>query len=121
MAEQNQIPATKVVAEKKQNLKDSVPKGEKLLAAIGYLSFLCVLPIVLKPQSAFCQFHGKQALVLAILFFLTDMFLGSLSGVFAGMLNLLYLVIAIVCVVSVFGGKQFKIPVISDMAEKLQW
>ena len=38
----------------------------KVLAAIGYLGILCFVPLLLKRDSQFCQFHGKQALVLFI-------------------------------------------------------
>ncbi len=47
---------------------DAMESGEKFLAAIGYFSFLCILPLVLKPQSALCKFHGKQALVMLVFF-----------------------------------------------------
>lgn len=39
----------------------------KFFAAIGYLSVLCFVPLFLKKENKFAQFHGKQALVLFIL------------------------------------------------------
>ncbi len=38
----------------------------RFLAAIGYISFLFFIPLFLKKQSPFAQFHGKQALYLFI-------------------------------------------------------
>jgi uncharacterized membrane protein len=39
----------------------------KFFAAIGYLSVLCFVPLFLKRDNKFAQFHGRQALVLFIL------------------------------------------------------
>lgn len=39
----------------------------KFFAAIGYLGVLCFVPLFLKKDNKFAQFHGKQALVLFIL------------------------------------------------------
>ncbi|MBN1687844.1 MAG: hypothetical protein JW893_01955 [Candidatus Omnitrophica bacterium] len=39
----------------------------KFFAAIGYFNVLCFVPLLLKKQNKFAQFHGKQALVLFIL------------------------------------------------------
>ena len=39
----------------------------KFFAAIGYISVLCFVPLLLKKGDKFSQFHGKQALVLFIL------------------------------------------------------
>lgn len=43
-----------------------VSKGERQLAVLGYFGVFCILTLLLKPESKFCQLHGKQALVLAI-------------------------------------------------------
>lgn len=39
----------------------------KLFAAVGYLGFLCFVPLYYKKGNKFARFHGKQALVLFIL------------------------------------------------------
>lgn len=38
----------------------------KAISAIGYLGILCFVPLLLKKDSAFAQYHGKQGLVLFI-------------------------------------------------------
>ncbi len=43
-----------------------IVKG-KFFAAIGYISFLCFVPLLLKRDNKFAQFHGRQALILFIL------------------------------------------------------
>ncbi|MBZ0166114.1 MAG: hypothetical protein K8I00_04845 [Candidatus Omnitrophica bacterium] len=36
----------------------------KFLAALSYLSFFCIIPLILKKNNPFVQHHGKQGLVL---------------------------------------------------------
>jgi len=38
----------------------------KAMAVIAYLGILCFVPLLLKKDSAFAQYHGKQGLVLFI-------------------------------------------------------
>ncbi|MBI4372838.1 MAG: hypothetical protein HY585_03840 [Candidatus Omnitrophica bacterium] len=39
----------------------------KFFAAIGYFAILCFVPLFLKRDNKFAQFHGRQALILFIL------------------------------------------------------
>ena len=43
-----------------------IAKG-KFFAAIGYISFLCFVPLLLRRDNKFAQFHGRQALILFVL------------------------------------------------------
>ena len=51
---------------KASKIVDPVIQEGKFFAAIGYLSVLCFVPILLKKNNQFAQFHGRQALVLFI-------------------------------------------------------
>ena len=53
--------------EKEAAPKDPEVRDAQFFAAIGYLSFLCFVPLALKKNNKFALFHGKQALVLFIL------------------------------------------------------
>ena len=56
-----------LAAQKAQDKIDSeVTKGEAFLVAIGYISLLCILPLVLLRDSKFGHFKCKHALVLAL-------------------------------------------------------
>lgn len=46
---------------------DPVISKGKFFAAIGYISILCFIPLFLKRDNQFAQFHGRQALILFIL------------------------------------------------------
>src|SRR3990167_5276307 len=55
--EKMQTPGMEMGGEKTEKSKDA-----RILAAIGYLWILCLLPLLGKRQSEFAQFHGKQGL-----------------------------------------------------------
>lgn len=117
LAEENNLPS--------ENDADVVSKGEKFLSAIGYLSFLCILPLVLKPKSDFCQIHGKQGLILIILWLLVTpiRFLGGVvfnTNFFTGLFGFIYLVLICYGIFTVFQGKK-EIPILSKVARKLNW
>ena len=95
--------------------------GDKTLSAIGYISFLCILPLVIRPQSPFCQFHGKQALLVLVLF----MILSPLQW-FSWHLNFLYAVLLLGVVgwgaYSAYKGRYLRMPILADLADKyLRW
>ena len=46
---------------------DPVVSQGKFFAAVGYISILCFIPLFLKRDNKFAQFHGRQALILFIL------------------------------------------------------
>lgn len=101
-----------------------VPQGEKILAAIGYFSFLCVLPLLLKPESEFCQFHGKQGLAITIVFMVFSVFMWMFSLFWGGvysLLGLLQFLVAIYGIYFAFQGKMQSIPGFSQLAAKFDW
>lgn len=51
---------------------------EKNIAALSYLLVLFLIPLLLKKESSFCQFHAKQGLVLFV-FCLVISLIGALS------------------------------------------
>ncbi len=99
-----------------------VSKSEKFLAAIGYFWFLCVLPLALKPDSEFCKWHGKQALLLSILFFFFTAF-GFIINVFIWwgltLIAIFQLVISIIGFIKANRGKLWNMPLFGEIARKL--
>jgi len=99
---------------------EEIRKG-KLAAVVGYICFLCIIPVFFKRHNRFAQFHGKQAFVLCCLegvAFLIQFIpvmgeaIFSLGMVMCGMLSLLGMAKA--------GINQFwEMPVIYDLAEQL--
>jgi len=113
MTEEN--PATKKVE------KNEISKNEKMLAAVGYFSFFCVLPIILKRDSKFCQFHGKQALVLTIIALLFSWTSWGGGGILEILIKIIYVAAGATGAANAFSGKIFSFPFISEMAKKIQF
>ena len=55
-------------------------EGNKLFAALSYLSFLFVLPYIVTPQDEFAKYHAKQGLKLFVFNLVSDL-IGALTGV----------------------------------------
>jgi uncharacterized membrane protein len=93
----------------------------KFFAVISYISFLCVLSLVLKKENKFAVYHAKHGLALFVLevasFILSII---PLLGVFLKTFGL-----AIFGLVSLWGilqalmGNCQRIPFVSDIAEKI--
>src|SRR3989338_6632955 len=60
------VTSTKQNPEVIKTLDPDIEEG-KIFAAVGYFSILCFVPLFLKRDNKFAQFHGRQALVLFIL------------------------------------------------------
>ena len=99
------------------DLKNEVKKGEAFLVAIGYISFLCILPLVLLRENKFAQFHGKQALVLAIFIYFFD-FVQIFPPLIASIYTILKTFVVVFSIFMSFKGKYFKIPFIYSLSEK---
>ncbi|MEA3328611.1 MAG: hypothetical protein U9Q08_02610 [Candidatus Omnitrophota bacterium] len=94
----------------------------KIFALLSYLGILCLVPLLFKKENKFALFHGKQGLVI---------FLGEIA---AGIVNIIPILGQIFCVLGMFFfgilsllgivkslmGEYWKIPVISDIAEKIK-
>lgn len=125
-AQQNDVPealqknndvkvADAAVAE--MQVQNMIKKGDAFLVAIGYISFLCILPLVLLRENKFAQFHGKQALVLAIFLFFFDI-IQIFPYYFATLYFVFKIAIILYCMVMSFQGKYFKIPLIFSLSER---
>jgi uncharacterized membrane protein len=110
---------SKDAAEEKagDDLKSEVSRGECFLSALGYVSFLCVLPLVLMKDSEYAQHHGKQALVLAILIYFLDAF-HILPPKFQAIYVLFKYGVILVSIMLAFSGKMFRLPGIFGVSEK---
>jgi uncharacterized membrane protein len=100
-------------------IKQQVTRGECFLSGIGYIGFLCVLPLVLLPESKFGQFHGKQALVLAIVVYFLDVLTILPTSVEAIYTILKYGIILFAAYMAL-NAKMVKIPFIFDLSNRFQ-
>jgi uncharacterized membrane protein len=105
----------------------------KVVAAIGYLGILCIIPLVTPPGNKFAKFHGRQGLVLLIAEIVLGVamtilgFILGLAGPLGWILiqlisvvvGLGILVVIIMGIVKAANGEYWKMPVLGDFAAKL--
>jgi len=93
----------------------------KFFALISYISFLCIFSLVLKNDNKFALFHGKQGLVLFV--FEVATFLISIIpilGAFLGRMGIVVFgLVSLWQILQVLMGNYSRIPVISDIADKV--
>jgi len=93
--------------------EDKDIKDNKLWALLGYLGILCLIPLLGKKDSKFAQFHSKQGLVLLIgEFFVWIPFAGWILGI-------IIFILWIMGIVSVINGKMKPLPIVGELAAKL--
>ena len=102
--------------EEKKTKTEDIEKN-KVVAGIGYVWILCLVPLFLKRDSAFCQFHAKQGLVLFIIEIVCWLLFSI--PVFGQLLLLVILLLALMGIVNALKGNFWKMPIIGDLAEKI--
>jgi uncharacterized membrane protein len=111
--------------EEKKN--SSAPSEEELVqegkaaAILGYIPFMCFVPLVKMKNNPFAVKHGKQGLILFFLEIIAAVFLlPKVSQLFWGMVIILCLVSALAGVLNAVQGKEWKIPFIGELGDKLK-
>lgn len=94
---------------------------DNLMAAISYIWVISIIMLLTKKDSEFVQFHAKQGLVLFIIS--TAIWIISIPFFFLWMVNwIIYLVLfvaAVVGFIKAYNGERYRIPVVADIAEKI--
>ncbi len=100
-----------------------------LMVVLSYLWILCLIPLLTKKDDPEVQWHAKNGTALLgvevivwIAFFVLRMALRFMACGFAAIecaVWILFLVARIMCIVKGVGGQRFRIPVVTDFAEKM--
>ena len=93
----------------------------KLFAIIAYMGILCIVTLVLKKENKFALFHGKQGLVILILWVGGAVL--SLVPFLGGLIWMAWVLLGLVSLAGILQalmGNFWKIPVIGEMAEKIK-
>ena len=94
---------------------------ERFFAALGYLAFLCFVPLLLKKEHRFVQFHGKQGLALFILEVATFI-LKAVPAMGETLFTPAFVVLSIFSIVGIIKalmGESWPVPVIHEMASRI--
>ena len=92
-------------------------EDNKVVASLSYVGILFLIPLLAKRDSKYCQEHGKQGLVL----FLVWMF-GSLIywfPIIGWLLALAVFIINVMALVKCFSGEFWEIPVFGKYRSKI--
>lgn len=111
---------------------EDLNEEDKVMLVFSYLWVLALVPFLVTRRE-YVRWHAKQGLILcgvSCLGFLAIIFVGAilatLSKVFAWLfafalvnLVLLYLALALVCVIKAISGERWAIPFLGDLVEKI--
>ena len=89
----------------------------KVIAAIGYIWILALIPLFLKRGSPFARFHGKQGLVLFIIEILG--WLVYWIPIIGPLFAVLLIILAILGFVQALSGKYWEMPIIGQFAKRI--
>ena len=92
----------------------------KAAAILGYIPFLCFIPLIKMNDNPFALKHGKQGLLLFFIEILAVFFMFDfISNLFWGMVLIVSAGIAVVGILYAVQGKIFEIPFIGEWAKKI--
>lgn len=108
--------------EAKKTTTNKDVEDNKLIAAIGYLGILCLLPLLAKKDSAFAMHHGKNGLVILIVWLI--LWVGNIIPVLGQIMwmlgSLVLLVMVIIGISKALSGEKWEMPVLGPYTKKIK-
>jgi uncharacterized membrane protein len=106
--------------QEKKDEQKMIEEG-KAAAILGYIPFMCFVPLIKMKDNPFAVKHGKQGLLLFVIEILAVLFLlPKISDFFWSAVIILCAIFALVGILNAVQGKSFKIPYIGDLGEKIK-
>lgn len=93
--------------------KEIVNRDLKLWAVLSYLGVLVLIPLLLKKDSEFVQFHAKQGLLILIGWIIAYFPFGFIFWIAS-------FVLSVMGIVSVLQGEKKSLPIIGELAAKIK-
>ncbi len=104
-----------------EELKNPEIEEGRFFAVISYISFLCILALLLKKDNKFSIHHAKQGLVLFV--FESAVFILSIIPILGWLIGwlgfIIFLLFSIWGMLKAFGGTYSRLPIIADIADKI--
>lgn len=91
---------------------------ERAIAVLSYFGFLAIVPFYLKKDSEFCRFHGKQGMLMAIIFFMAKLF--TVLGIIMDLVIVLEMILLFKMGFAALSGRWEKIPFFYDWSCQLE-
>ena len=107
-------------SEKSANIDPVIQEG-KFFAAVGYIFILCFVPLILKKDNKFAQFHGRQGLILFIVE-IAAAIVKSVPVIGDVVFSFAYVVFGIgslLAIVRVLANEYWEMPIIGNIAAKI--
>ncbi len=129
-----------------QSSPEGINQEERLLAAVGYFPMLFFVPLVVRPRSSFCRFHGVQSLFLFLVFvlcwiavYILDFLLNRILGnvlligfvfkffgwiihyIIGTVLSVGYLILIVLGFVQGAAGQYWHIPLLTSYRERIRF
>ncbi len=93
----------------------------KFFAVISYISFLCIIALLLKKENKFALFHAKQGLVIfvaEVVVFIVSII--PVLGWFLGMVGfVVFTVFSVWGIVEALQGRLKKLPLVAGFSDKI--
>lgn len=109
--EENKTSQPEAETQKAPEVDDA--KENKYWAVLSYLGVLVIIPLIVKKDSKFTQFHVKQGLVLLVGWILSWLPFGPIIGLVA-------FVFSIIGIINVLSGETKPLPIVGELAEKIK-
>ena len=101
-----------------------------LMVVLAYLWILALIPLLTKKEDREVQWHAKNGLAILgaeiavwLVFFILGFVIPDIAGCGLSMISCVvwigFLVLRILCIVKATSGQRFRVPVISDFADKM--
>ncbi len=114
------MPAESVLESEKLTEEAEIEEG-RAAALLAYVPFMCFVPLIKMRQNRFALRHGKQGLVLLMVEILALFFLiPFVSRHFWAFVLILALLASIYGVLQVLQGREWKLPLLGNLAEKIR-
>ena len=118
MVEKKKKTVSKTEVKKTSTEKRDIQEN-KTIAMLSYLGILFIIPMLLKPKSEFVKFHIKQGIVLTI-GWVIGMVLYPIFGL-GFFVHIAIVIFSIMGIINVSEGKMKDLPIVSDLAQKLNF
>ena len=107
--------------ETEEEAKKKMIEEGKAAAMLGYIPFMCFVPLIKMKDNPFAFRHGKQGLILFIIEIIAVIFLlPKISDLLWTVVLVLCLASAVAGIIFSLQGQEWKIPFIGDWANKLK-
>ena len=101
-----------------------------LMVVLAYLWILALIPLLTKKDDREVQWHAKNGLAILgaeiavwLVFFILGFVVPDIAGCGLSMISCVvwigFLVVRILCIVKATSGQRFRVPVVSDFADKM--